>query len=370
MAFELSEEETLLWRTRSQLLTPATTANSVVDAVRHMVGLQAQDRRAAQLGVRVRSAGLTASEVFRALETDRTIVRTWCLRGTLHLVPAEDVGWLTDLLGPGLVRARKRRSRELGIDGATGKKAVHIIEQALAASGPLTRAEIAEALLRGDAKVDVTGQALPHLIGRAALEGILCHGPLRGSEETYVLLADWVGRTKSPGREESLAELALRYIRTYGPATPEDFAAWAGLLLREARTGWKMLVSEIAEVRVAGTPAWVSAEALAKPAQAVTGSLRLLPAFDAYLLGYRNREPFLPPAFAARVQAGGGIIHPTMLLDGRMAGTWRYDRSAKQPVLRVEPFQTFPSELIPRLEEETADVGRFLGQHPSLEMPA
>ncbi len=368
MNFELTEDETLLGRTHSQLLTPDAAAKSALAVVSHMVGLQAQYPRAALLGVRVRSAGLTAADVIRARESERSIVRTWCMRGTLHLIPAEDVGWLTDLLGPGLIRGRKRRYRELGIEGSTGKKAVRVIEKALG-DGPLTRAELGEALTRSGLGIDVTGQALPHLIGRAALEGILCHGPLRGNEETFVRLEDWVGRAKSPPREESLAELALRYLRAYGPATPEDFSAWSGLPLMEARTGWKLLVSDIVEVRIAGTIAWISSSAA--PASAPeAGLLRLLPAFDAFLLGYRNRDLFLPPAHAARVQAGGGIIHPSLLHGGRIIGTWHYERGGMEPVLKVEPFQPFPDELQPALGEEASDVGRFLDEHPTLEMPA
>lgn len=368
MAYELSEDETLLWRTYSQLLTPDTAVKSVLDVVRHMVGLQAQYPQAALLGVRVRSVGLTAADVIRARESERSIVRTWCMRGTLHLIPAEDVGWLTNLLGPGLIRGRKRRYRELGIEGSTGRKAIRVIEKALV-DGPLTRAELGEALARSGLGIDVTGQALPHLIGRAALEGILCHGPLRGSEETFVRLDDWVGRTKSPPREESLAELALRYIRAYGPATPEDFAAWAGLTLLDARIGWKLLVSDIAEIRTGRTTAWVSTHR-APGTAATSGHLRLLPAFDAFLLGYRNRDLFLPAAFAEKVQAGGGIIHPTILHHGRIIGTWRYERAGKEPALRVDTFQPFPDALQPALREETNDIGRFLNEHPALEMPA
>ncbi len=368
MAFELSEDETLLGRTQAQLLTPDTAASSVVDVVRHMVGLQAQYPQAARLGVRVRSSGLTAADVTQALESERSMVWTWCFRGTLHLIAAEDVGWLIDLLGPGLIRGRRRRYRELGIEDSVGRKAVRVIDQALEA-GPLTRAELGEAISRRGLGIDVTGQALPHLIGRAALEGILCHGPLRGSEETFVRLGDWVGRSKSPSHEESLAELALRYIRAYGPATPEDFSAWSGLPLLEARTGWKLLASDIVEIRAAGSAAWVNRAAAPESAPA-SGNLRLLPAFDAFLLGYRNRDLFLPAPHAAEVQAGGGIIHPTVMLDGMIAGTWRYDRGAKQPVLRVKSFQPLPADLAPALRREANDIGRFLEEHPALEMPA
>ncbi len=368
MAFELTEDETLRWRTHSQLLTPNTAKTSVVDVVRHMVGLQAQYPQASKLGVRVRSSGLTASDVIQAREVDRSIVRTWCFRGTLHLVPAEDVGWLADLLGPGLIRGRKHRYRELGIEGYPGKRAVRVIEKALG-NGPLTRAEIGEALERSSLGIDVTGQALPHLIVRAALEGILCHGPLRGGAETYVLLADWIGRVKSPPREESLAELSLRYVQAYGPTTPEDFAAWAGLSLMDARTGWKLLVSDIEEIRIAGTVAWISMRGAPKSAPA-EDCLRLLPAFDGFLLGYWNRDLFLPAAFAKQVQAGGGIIHPTVLLGGRITGTWRYEHAARESVLKVAPFQAFPDGLRGALQTEVDDVSRFLGEQVVFEMPA
>ncbi len=335
-----------------------------------MVGLQAQYWQAAQLAVRARSSGLEAGAVDRARETDRTVVRTWCLRGTLHLVPAEDVGWLTGLLGPGIIRGRRRRYGELGLDESTSKRAVRVIKQALGEKAPLTRAELAGELARSGLAADVSGQVLPHLISRAALEGILCHGPLRGSEETYVLLSDWVEQAKPPAREKSLAELALRYVRAYGPATPDDFAAWSGLSLRDARAGWQLLISEVTPVRIGDMTAWVSARSAPATAPPASGTLRLLPAFDAYLLGYRSRDLFLEPAESKRVQAGGGIIHPTIMLDGKIIGTWHYYSSRKNPVLKVDYFQPFPGELLPRLQEETVDIGRFLGELPALEMPA
>ncbi len=142
---------------------------------------------------------------------------------TLHLVPAEDVGRLTGLVGPAIVRSRGRRYRELGGEVSAGKQAVRVIEKSLASRGPLTRAEPGEAIKRSGLRIDVAGRALPHLIGRAALEGRLCHGPRRDGDENYVRLADWVPQEKPPGREESLAEPALRYLRAYGPATPGGF---------------------------------------------------------------------------------------------------------------------------------------------------
>ncbi len=121
---------------------------------------------------------------------------------------------------------------------------------------------------------------------------------------------------------------------------------------------------------MAGSVAWIHTRGTSEPDEIAGGFLRLLPSFDAYLLRYQNRDWFVPAAYAKTVQAGGGIIRPTVLIDGALAGTWRYDRCRRPPGLRIALFQLFPSSFRPLLRAETDDVGRFLGEHPELEMPA
>jgi hypothetical protein len=364
MARRLSDRQVRLLRLRSQRLAgpPAATAH---EAVRQVAGLQAQDTRAARLAVRARSAGLTAAAVRRACNQERSLVRTWLLRGTLHMVAAEDVGWLVGLLGPMVAAGGAGRRRQLGLDEATCERGLEAIHEVLAGAGPLTRAELVRGITAGGVALDPRSQAPAHLVAYAAARGLLCRGPdLDGDEPSYVLLADWVGEGPALEPGAALAELARRYLAGHGPADARDLAAWSGLPLRQARRGLDAIAGELDEVRAGGEPAWVLAGAGAP--RAARPRVRLLGHFDAYLLGYRSRELVLAAPFARRIQAGGGMIRPAVLLDGRVVGTWRQRRGRERLEVVVEPFERLERAVLAALEAEAADVGRFLGTGAAL----
>ena len=363
MATALSDERVRLLRLRAQRLDPRPPgeAGGVARAVRDICGVQAQDAAAASLAVRARTVGLVAGDIERALVRERSVVRTWAMRYTLHLLAAEDLGWLLPLLGPVFARGSRRRRAALGLDEEATARGVALLRDVLADEGPLTRAEIAERL--GARGLRLEGQAAPHLVGYAALQGVVCHGPERAGKPTYVLLDDWVARGPALPREEALAELARRYLAAYGPAWPEDLAAWSGLPLGEARAGWERIAGELLEVEVAGRPAWLPRDRAAWPDEPPAGSpvVRLAPSFDPYLLGYRGRELAVAPKHARRIHPGGGLLHPALLVDGRAAGTWRSKRRPGGLDVVVEPFDELAAEAREGLEAEVADVGRFLG---------
>ena len=300
--------------------------------VRRLCGVQAQDAGAARLAIRARTEGLTAADVDAAPD----VVRTWGWRGTLHLLAREDVPWVHSLVAERAHRSVAARWRTLGLDDAIYARARTAIVERLA-SGPATRAELREAL--GAAGVDASGQRLPHLLRRVAFEGLLQH-PL---DDTFAAL-ELDAEPPPPPREQALAELARRHAAGYGPATAADVAAFAGVPLRDAR-------GAVGDVGAA--PRAASGE---------RGVVRLLGAFDPYLLGYAGREHAVAPEHAHKVWPGGGWLHPVVLVDGMAAGTWRLDGGA----LRVEPFGVVPEE---GLAAEAADVGRFLGRDYALELP-
>jgi hypothetical protein len=237
---------------------------------------------------------------------------------------------------------------------------------ALTARGPLTRAEIV-AHLAGHG-ITLVGQAAPHLLGRAALEGWICYGPDRGKEPTYVLLSDWVALGLALPPEEAGAELARRYLAAFGPAGPDDWAAWSGLSLKVGRAAWGRIADELIDVVVEGRPAWLLKAHQARLDEAPPSDpvVRLLGGYDTYLLGYRSRDLVLDPAHARRIHPGGGIIHPALLVDGMVAGTWRITRRRAGVEIAVEPFAPLAPAVLAALDAEAADVGRFLGQPATL----
>jgi Winged helix DNA-binding domain len=367
MTRSLSEDQVRLLRLRSQRLA-GRRPGEVHEVVRAMGGIQAQDTAASRLAVRPRGAGLDAAAVRGACNQERSVVRTWVMRGTLHIVAAEDARWLVALLGPGFAAANRRRRLELGLDDDTCERGLRAIGKVLGAHGPLPRGELVARLAGEGVAVDPRGQAPAHLVGYAAMRGLLCRGPdLDGDEPSYVLLDDWVdGRHPALDPEAALAELTRRYLGAHGPATPADLAAWAGIAAGRARRGFELVAGELAEVEAVGAPAWTLGGS--RPPRPGRGrpSVRLLYRFDDYLLGWRGRDLVLSPRFARRIHAGGGWIHPAVLVDGRVQGTWRLAaRSGGRVTVDVEPFEPLDGAL-PGLEAEAADLGRFLGATATL----
>ena len=346
-------------RAAAQLLAGAP-AKDAVTAVARLVAVQAQAPGPARLALRPRTSAVTAGGVDQACG-DGLLVRTWAMRGTLHMLAAADVRWLTALLGPVFARAGHRRREQLGLDEATCERGFAAIEQILRGGEPLTRAVLVARLREHGIAIDPGTQAPPHLLGYAANSGLICRGPdnARG-EPTYVLLAEYLPAAKPMARPDALAELARRYLAGYGPATAADFRAWSGLPAAEAKQAFAVLPGEAAEVVAAGERMLVHKDADLSPPPVPA---RLLGHFDALLLGYRGRDLLLDPAYARRVQAGGGFIQPTALVDGKVAGTWSLSRKGSKALAVVTPFGDLAPGALEALAAEAAGLSRFLG-HP------
>jgi hypothetical protein len=270
------------------------------ELVRRLGAVQAQDARAFPLALRARSEGLSAAAVAGA-----DVVRTWLMRGTLHLVPPEDAAWMRDLLAPRREAASRRRMGQLGFTEASADRAVDLVRSALA-DGPLGRDEVAALLQR--AGLPSTGQAPIHVLGRAAARGVLVHGP----GDTFVLAADRLPRAPVP--RDPAAELARRHLAARAPARPQDFAAWSGLPLGVARTAWAEL--DLVEL----CDGWALRGRVPQPVAA--DLVRLLPGFDELLLGWSGREHAVAAEHAKAVFPGGGMLRATVTVGGRVAGTW------------------------------------------------
>jgi hypothetical protein len=361
MAFDVTPHQMHRLRLRAQRLEPgAMPVAGVAEVVKALCGLQAQDMAAAMFAIRPRGPGLVAADVERARVEARSLVRTWAMRGTLHLLAVQDLGWLLGLLGPVFIGGSRRRQVELGLDEETRDRAVRALRTLLASRGPLTRPEIVEQLAgRG---IHLWGQAAPHLLHHAALLGFICYGPDRGREPTYVLLEDWADVGPPLPEHAGLTELTRRFLGGYGPAAPADLAYWSGLPLGVVRRGWDRILDELLEVRYEGRAAWMlraRAEWLHDP-PAASPTVRLLPGYDPYLLGYRSRE-LTAPVHARRIHPGGGLLRPVLLVDGRAVATWRITRRRRVAEVALEPFEPLTPLVHAGLEREVADLGRFAG---------
>jgi hypothetical protein len=351
------------WRARAQgLYSDEGAGRTVLDAVRLAGGLQAQDAKAARLQVRARSGGLTAADLDAACgAADRSVVRGWLMRGTLHAVPATDLRWLTALLGQRVADSARGRRRQLGLDDELCGRALTALERVLAGRPPMTRDGVVAALAGHGIVLDPRSQAPAHLMLYAAATGLVCRGPETAADvSTYVLREEWLAAVPAGGPEgdEALAELAVRHATSYGPSTAADFARWSGLPLGAARRGRAAAGRRIAEVEGPDGPLAVAAGT--EPPHRPAG-VRLTGHFDPYLLGYADRDLLLAPSIARRIATGGGLLMPCVLYDGEVVATWRHTRRAAGLTLHVEPLAApFPAAVEPALDAETADLGRFL----------
>ena len=361
----LTPQETLFFRLRAQRLSrqiPAT-ASTVPQVIKEVAGVQAQDLSAAALSVRARSTGLTAADVEKARQIDRSVVWTWALRGTLYLIDAADFYWMIQLLGPRLIAGNSSRYRQLELDEATLEKGSRIIREALASAGPLTRAEI-ESQLEAHG-IQAAGQRLPHLIFYIAMQADVCHGPDKNGEPTFVLAQDWISPSQPLSRGIALSELARRYLAAFAPAAAQDLAAWSGASFSDARLGLTQIADETIQVEAAGQQAYMLKSQVdwldEIPAESTDLHIvRLLPWFDTYLMGYASRDLVVDPSNWKRINAGGGMLHPTLLIDGRLAGVWSKKQRRDTLLINLEPFESLSADLRPYLDTEAEDIARFL----------
>jgi Winged helix DNA-binding domain len=290
---------------------------SAAETVRWFGAVQAQDYLGALWAVGLRTRGATESSIEQAI-SERAIVRTWPLRGTLHFVAAEDARWMLDLCGPRtLGRNAARLKREHGIDSRVVASSRRVLSDALRGGSHLSRAEVYRRF--EDAGIATKASRGLHLLWWLAHEGLICVGPRAGKQQTFVLMDEWVPAAPARSREESLAELARRYFTSHGPATVRDFAWWSGLTATEAATALEMVARELASATIDDETYWQA------PIEATTRAARgchLLPAYDEYTVAYQDRSAIMTSKVAARADSGHGIFHPPIVIDGQIAGTW------------------------------------------------
>lgn len=329
-----------------------------MEVARAIAGAQAQDEYAGPLTFRSRSRRLTTADVDRARTEDRSLLRTWLMRKTVHLIPTDDAGWMLPLFEPGIEKWSRRRLEQLGMPPRAQEKALREIARALDSEGPITRSEMGDRLAAKGIESDT--QTRGHLVGLAITSGLACLGPDKGARRCLVRREEWLGELPPFDREAALGELARRYLRAFGPATERDFAYWSGLGLREVRAGLGAIGGEMDEVRT-GEETLVSMRG-EHPRLPRSGHVRLLGAFDTYMLGYKSRDFAVPPEGVAVVkEGGGGWIRPVIVRDGTLIGGWSAERKEGRIEISLNPLQPLPAGVRKAIDAEVADIGRFEG---------
>ena len=327
------------------------------EVVRWLGAMQAQDYPQAlwAIGLRLRSA--TVADVEQAISEGK-IVRTWPMRGTLHFVPPEEARWRLKLSASRILARDGRRLEQLGLDRGILERCKELFYEALGGNRRLTRPEMLQLL--EEAGIGTRNQRGYHILWYLSQEGMICPGPMQGKQQTFVLLDEWVPEWRELSREESLAELAGRYFASHGPATVHDLAWWAGLTVTEARSGLEAAMPGLVSEKIDGKEYWMADDAPDHAAHDGS-SVHLLPAFDEFLLGYKDRGAVLDVEDAQRVVPGkNGIFFPTIVVGGRVVGTWKRKLKKNAVDITLSPFAHLddPGE---RATEAARSYGDFVG---------
>ncbi len=358
-----------------------------LEAVRWMTAMQGQDLPGALWSVGLRVPGSTLTDVRAALDSG-AVVRSWPMRGTLHLCAAEDLGWILALTSERMIAGMAGRHRQLEITTAdletarnaalalfAANQALPGCVSAVTATPPTSasRDEILAAFRRAGQPTE--NQRGIHLLWLLSLTGTLVQGPSDGKGQKFVLLDSWVRHPRVLERDEGLAELVLRYFNSHGPATVKDFCWWTKLPLKDATAGLDRVKNQLLPMDVDGSHYWMSRETAdlitgrdLRPGRELPGtrSVLLLPGFDELLLGYTDRSAALGAEHAAFIVPGNnGMFKPTVVTGGTVAGTWR---RARRPGESLGPPNVVEASLFHDLSpaqqrayaKATAGYARFL----------
>jgi len=344
-------------RMRSQLLTgnPKLTPHEVVA---HFGAVQAQDFLGALWAIGLRMRGGTDADVERDV-AERKIIRCWPMRGTLHFVAAEDARWMLELLASrSMTRSRGRLEREFGLDAATLRRARTLIERALRGGHALTRGEIYAMLERGGIATGASRGL--HILYALSHERVICFGPRRGKQPALVLLDEWLPEPSRKTREESLAELARRYFTGHGPATAADLVWWSGLTVKSASEAISLAANDLERETIDGNPMWSSRTPISAPRS--PRAVHLLPPFDEFMVGYKDRSAMIAPEHVKAVNIGGGMINAVLVINGLVTGRWSRALNPKSVDFTISPFRALTASETRAIEREVSRYGEFVGR--------
>jgi hypothetical protein len=362
VAVELSWPEVHALRLRRHHLTGRAPKKDLAQVVGEIGGVQAQLMSAAELQIGVR-VDCTVEDVRKALWKEKSLVKTWLMRGTLHLVPSKDLPIYTAAMR--MLRIRNINAW-LKFTQLTEPELIELfgaIGDALDGRA-MTREELIAAVGRGRSEGvrNVLKSGWGSMLKPVARNGLLCFGPSRGQSVTFVRPEQWLGSWHEFDSDRALVEVARRYVRAYGPATKDDFARWWGAWPGVGKAAWAGLVDELVPVSIEGRRADMLAGDLRQISKVAEGpSVQLLPAFDPYLMGYANRDHLFEATYRARVSRTSGWISAVVLIAGRVAATWSYTVVKQTLRIAVEPLGRLSPKARPEIRVRAEELAATLG---------
>jgi hypothetical protein len=359
---ELSWAEVNAMRLARHHLAERAPKSKLAEVVGQMGAVQAQVMSAAELQVAVR-VDCTVEDVRDALWKQKSLVKTWLMRGTLHLTPAADLPLYTAAMSRRWIKPSQAWLKYFEVSEAEVWTMAEAIGQALDGS-PRTREELIAIVAKG--KPERVREALRSgwggMLKPAARNGWLCFGPSRGQSVTFVSPRSWLGSWRQLDPEQALVEVARRYVRAYGPANKPDFAYWWGHWTGVGAAGWAGLEAELVPVMVEGWRAHMLAIDLNHiPARPPGTSVQLLPHFDPFLLGHRNRDHLFEAEHRSKVSRTAGWISPVVLVDGRVEAVWAYTLTRQRMRVEIKPFVTLAPKVVKQAGARVEAIAASLG---------
>ncbi len=344
----------------------ATNLKITQDVVGWMGAMQAQDYTMAKWAIGVRLPGAT-EETVEAAFNDGQILRTHLLRPTWHFVAAVDLYWMLHLTAPQIKVLLKSRHEQLGLSPAVLAKSNRILENGLVGGKHLTREEITAEFHHAHIATDEN--RLSHLLMVAELEGIVCSGAIKNGKQTYALLEERVTKTPPLNVEEASGKLAARYFTSHGPATLQDFVWWSGLSIRQAKQALEMVKPQLTAETIQSQTYWFTH--LPATPQADPEAVHLLPAYDEFLISYKDRSATITLENHKKTVSNNGIFRPVLVVNGQVAGIWQRTSKKENVVLQITPFRPLSEGVKNNIEAAAGQYGRFLNKpikisyHPS-----
>jgi hypothetical protein len=335
-----------------QLINPKF--KSVKSLVSHFGAIQAQDYQMSKWAVGCRLPGAIDNAIEKAID-DGEIIRTHVLRPTWHLTTAEDIGWMLELTSGNILRQFNSMNKKIGLDDKVFSKSTDIIVKSLLGDQHLTRDELVEILNHHGIKTNEYRGL--HILAYAELHGVICSGKRKGKHHSYALFDERVKKSKSRTKEEALAELGNRYFTSHGPATQKDFYWWSGLSVADSKLAIELNKKNLTATQHEGQTYYWKDSGVVE----MTEHVLLLPAFDEYLIAYKERSASIDTEHMPHAFTVNGIFKPLIVVNGQVVGIWK--RTIKKDTVIIEPtFLQKVSKATERKVAEAADrFGSFLG---------